>query len=160
MTNDPSFWPRRVQVCWVNRNDQEGRRGRGEERTSPFFSAFNYPYHIAHTSENLSLFVTRAVHMPDPCCKRSSASLIPMVLLLQATLCEAESKEKLIVAKADLNANTIAQRDSDERLKAAREAVNNKHRELLKAARDDPFKVSVRGSRSFTLQGGWFSAFW
>lgn len=86
--------------------------------------------------------------MPDPCCKRSSASLILMVFLLQATLCEAESKEKYTVAKADLNAKTVAQKDSDERLKAAREAVNSKHRELLKAARNDPLKVSVRDSRS------------
>ncbi|CAM9696552.1 unnamed protein product, partial [Ectocarpus sp. 12 AP-2014] len=60
---------------------------------------------------------------------------------LEVTLCEAESREKFIVAKADLNAKTVAQRGSDERLKAAREAVNNKHRELLKAARDDPLKI-------------------
>lgn len=63
------------------------------------------------------------------------------LLSLQASLCEGESKEKFLAAKLDLAAKSVAERDAEERLMTAREALNEEHRELLKAARTDPVKV-------------------
>lgn len=61
---------------------------------------------------------------------------------VQASLCEGEGKEKLLLAKADLEAKAEAQEEAQERLHAAREALNDKHRELLKTTRNDPIKAS------------------
>eukprot|EP00903_Cladosiphon_okamuranus_P009107 g8702.t2 len=60
---------------------------------------------------------------------------------LEASLCEGESKEKFLAAKLILEAKRAAQRGAQERLKIAREALNDKHRELLKTTRHDPIKV-------------------
>lgn len=65
---------------------------------------------------------------------------------IQASLCEGESKEKFLAANIDLNAKVVAQSAARERLQIAREAVNDKHRELLKTTRDDPFKVHALGA--------------
>lgn len=46
-----------------------------------------------------------------------------------------------LAAKLDLEAKTATQRDAQEQLNTAREALNDKHRELLKTTRHDPIKV-------------------
>lgn len=63
------------------------------------------------------------------------------LLRSQASLCEGESKEKFLAAKLELEAKAATQRDAQERLNIAREALNDKHRELLKTTRNDPIKV-------------------
>lgn len=73
-------------------------------------------------------------------------------LCVQAFLCEGESKEKFIAAKLDLDAKIVAQIEAQERLHLAREAVNEKHRELLKTTRNDPVKVSTLGDEALD---GW-----
>lgn len=60
----------------------------------------------------------------------------------QASLCEDEGREKALAAKLDLEGKKAVLADAEKQLNAAREAVNDKHRELLKTTRNDPLKVS------------------
>lgn len=69
-----------------------------------------------------------------------------MWFFVQAFLCEGESKEKFLAAKLDLNAKIVAQSEAQERLHIAREALNEKHRELMKTTRNDPVKVTTLGA--------------
>lgn len=67
----------------------------------------------------------------------------------QEFLCEDEGREKALAAKLDLEGKKAVLADADKQLNAAREAVNDKHRELLKTTRNDPLKVSYRTKRPF-----------
>ena len=50
------------------------------------------------------------------------------------------------MAKLDLDAKEAAQKRAQEQLSTARQAVNEKHRELLKTSTSDPLKVTPRPS--------------
>ena len=54
-----------------------------------------------------------------------------------------EGKEKAAAAKLDFDAKEATQKRAQEHLGTAREAVNEKHRYLLKTSSDDPLKVGT-----------------
>lgn len=65
----------------------------------------------------------------------------PSGVFFQAFLCENEGEKKAAAAKRDLDAKDAALAEAREQLKAHRDAVNDKHREILKTSRNDPVKV-------------------
>lgn len=58
-----------------------------------------------------------------------------------------EGKEKAAAAKLDLDAKEATKKRAQEHLGTAREAVNEKHRHLLKTSSDDPLKVDADDDR-------------